>query len=347
MKTIAIHQNKKMFDHSTSWVSPWISYCESNKLPFEIVDCYSTNIIDKLNDFGYLLWHFDNFCFTDMFVAPIILYTAKKYGLKIFPDFNEMWHFDDKIAEMYYLKSVNAPIPQSCFFYSLDEVKSWIDKIDTYPIVAKLRKGSGAHNVVLIKTSSQIISYSKKMFKKGISPKPNIFNKAKSNYSSSKNDWSLMKTRIKRIPEFYRTYKNASLFPNEKGYVFFQEFIPNDGYDLKIVVIGDKLGFCARHIRKNDFRASGSGDIFYDRSLVTKDIIESAFSAYEKLELQCMGFDYVVDKRSGKGKIVEMSYGFSHVAILNSKGYFNRKGEWFDELLNVPEEIINNMLELG
>ncbi|GHT33432.1 hypothetical protein AGMMS49574_19080 [Bacteroidia bacterium] len=115
---------------------------------------------------------------------------------------------------------------------------------------------------------------------------------------------------------------------------------------MKVVVVNDiKLGFIARHIRKNDFRASGGEDIYFDKSLVTKNIIDSAFYVSDQLGFQCMGYDYVVDSKTGKGQIVEMSYGFSHTALLQANGYFDRNGKWYDEPLNAPEEILENILK--
>jgi len=134
-------------------------------------------------------------------------------------------------------------------------------------------------------------------------------------------------------------------FPNERGYVFFQEFVPNNGFDLKIVVIGDKLSFVARNARKGDFRASGGGDLFYDHSLISKNIIDSAFSVSDKLGFRCMGYDYVIDKNNGIGKIVEMSYGFSHTALMQAGGYFDRKGQWHNEPLNAPHEVLESLLK--
>jgi glutathione synthase/RimK-type ligase-like ATP-grasp enzyme len=346
MKPIAIHQNKKKFDHSGSWNNPWVNYCDANQIAYKIVDCYHPDIINQLKEFDCLLWHFSNYVYTDMLMARSILYSAKQMGLKIFPDYNDMWHFDDKVAETYFLQSIDAPIPQSWMFYSIEQVKQWLNEPNQLPVVAKLRSGSGAHNVKLLSTENKVISYSKRMLQQGFSPHPSIVNKAKSNYNSSKNNWELMKSRIRRIPEFYRTYKNARKFPNEKGYVFFQEFIPNDGYDLKIVVVGDKLGFIARHTRKNDFRASGGGDIYFDKSLITKNIIDSAFDTSDKLGFQCMGYDYVVDSKTGEGKIVEISYGFSHTALLQANGYFDRAGMWYNDPFNAPEEILKILLKI-
>ena len=344
MKPIAIHQNIKKFNHSGSWDNVWINYCKEHQIPYQIIDCFQPNIINQLKDFDCLFWHFNNYSYGDMLFARSILYSAKQMGLKVFPDFNESWHFDDKIAETYILQSIDAPIPQSYIFHQYDDVQNWIEQGIEYPIVAKLRTGSGSHNVKLLKSSNEVLHYAKKMFAKGYSPHPNIFYKAKSNYNSAKENKNLMVSRIKKIPEFYRTLKNAKRFPNEKDYVFFQRFIPNTGFDLKIIVIGDKLGFFARHIRKNDFRASGGGDIFFDRSLVTNNIIDSAFRVSEKLGFQCMGYDYVVDSNTQEGKIVEMSYGFAHTLLQRSNGYFDREGNWCNEPLNAPEEILKNIL---
>ena len=344
MKRIAIHQNKKKFDHTSLWNDSWINYCEEKQIQYEIVDCYQSDIIGQLKKFDCLLWHFSNYSYSDMLFARSILYSAKQMGLKVFPDFNDSWHFDDKIAETYILQAISAPIPQSYIFHLSEDLKLWIEQFDKYPLVAKLKSGSGSHNVKIIKSKNELLSYAKRMFGKGYNPCPNVFYKVKSNYQSSKGNNSLLMSRIKRIPEFYRTWKNAKQFPNEKGYVFLQEFIKNDGFDLKIVVVGDKLGYFARHIRKNDFRASGGGDIYYDNSLITKDIIDSAFKTIDILGSQCIGFDYVFDNKKKIGIIVEMSYGFAHNSIIHSNGYFDREGIWHDEPFDAPKEILKKLL---
>jgi glutathione synthase/RimK-type ligase-like ATP-grasp enzyme len=341
---IAINKNDKIFHHSGSWNNPWIEYCQKNGVSFEIIDCYQPDIINKLANFNCLLWHMNNYVLQDMMIGRSILFAAKNMGLKIFPDYNTAWHFDDKIAETYLLLAAGAPIPNSWMFYLLEDCVRWLKNEAQYPIIAKLRSGSGSKNVKLFRTKNDGIKYARRMFRKGYKPYPSILFKAKSQFLSSKS-LEVMKTRIKRIPEFFHTLSRAKMFPNEKGYVFFQEYIPNDGYDLKIVVIGDKLSFIGRNIRKGDFRASGGGDLFYEKTMITPNIISSAFSTNDKLGFQCMGYDYVVDKMNGIGKIVEISYGFSHTALLQAGGYYDRNGEWHNEPLDAPAEIIKNMME--
>lgn len=340
---IAIHQNPNIFNHYSSWSIPWIEYCKEHNLDYEVVDCYDYKIIEKLERFDILLWHFFGNVIQDMSFARSILYIAKKMGLKVFPDFNESWHFDDKIAETYLLQSVNAPMPKSWVFYTINDLNNWIETEGKFPIVAKLKSGSGSNNVKLIKDSKKLLKYSKRMFGRGYSPAPRVGFKAKSQLKSSKNIGEI-KARFKKIPQFIETMRLGKQLPNEKGYVYFQEFTPNPGYDIKIAVVGNKLSFIGRNIRKDDFRASGGGDLFYDKNLVTKDIIESAFRIADELGFQCIGFDYLIDERISRGIIIEISYGFSHTALLNAGGYWDREGVWYDEPLNAPKNILKNIV---
>jgi hypothetical protein len=154
---IGYYPNKIM--HSTNWKSAWVDYCIENSVEYELIDCYQSDIIEQLNDFTHLLWHFGNYEFQDMLFARSILYSAKQMGLKVFPDFESSWHFDDKIAETYLLQSVNAPIPDSKMYYRYEDCEQKInDGGISFPIVAKLRGGSGSHNVKLLKSSPKLAS---------------------------------------------------------------------------------------------------------------------------------------------------------------------------------------------
>ena len=339
---IGICQNLKMWNHE-GWTERYIKYCIDNHLNYEIIDPYANDTIAKMMNCSVVIWSIQNYLFADLLEARNLLLPIEKLGVKVFPNHDTNWHFDDKIAEMYAFKAVNAPIPPSWVFYSLDDTKEFLNNAK-FPIVAKLRNGSGASNVKLLKTKSQALSYAKRMFGRGFDPSPSLMYKTFSKAQSSK-DWKTIISRIKKIPTFLYTRSRAKMMPIEKGYCYFQGFIENDGFDIKVVVIGDKLSFFVRHVRKGDFRASGGGDCFYDKSYLTKEIIDSAFNTADKLKLQCVGFDYVVDNNSDQGLIIEMCYGFDVGLILDAQGYYTRDGKWIDEPLNIPEEIICNLLK--
>lgn len=341
---VAIHRSDKDYVHYSSWTIPWIQYCQDNGIDYEVINAYQNGSIEKLKNFNVLLMMFGGYSYKDIRFARNIIYTAKKMGLKVFPDFNESWHFDDKIAESILLDSIGAPIPKYWMFFSFDSLKDWANSYSEYPIVAKLKNGSGSNNVKLIRNSDQLIKYGKKMFGKGYDPAPSFLFKAKSNIKSAKTKDLFIK-RMKLIPHFLRTLKFAKELPKERGYVYLQEFIPNDGYDLKIVVVGDKISYIGRKNRKGDFRASGGGDLVYDRNMVAQNVINSAFKVSDELKTQCIGFDYIVDSRTGQGVIVEMSYGFNHSALLNAGGYWDREGNWHNEPLNAPVEVLKSIVQ--
>jgi glutathione synthase/RimK-type ligase-like ATP-grasp enzyme len=51
--------------------------------------------------------------------------------------------------------------------------------------------------------------------------------------------------------------KTHSLQLRQKDYVYFQEYVPNDGYDLRVIVVGDRAFGYYRKAPPGDFRASG------------------------------------------------------------------------------------------
>lgn len=340
---IALLQDINIKLHSSNWFIPWEKYCKENNIEFSVINPYKHNVIKELATFDVVLWHFSGYVYKDMLIAKDILFSAKKMGKRVFPDFDDCWHFDDKIAETYLLQSIDAPLPKSFMYYSFEDLKNALNTL-SFPIIAKLRNGSGSHNVKLIKDKSALEKYAQQMFSKGFNSSPSLLYKTSSNIKSSKS-LKVFYNRAKRIPEFLKTLAAAKVFPNEKGYVYLQEFIPNNGFDLKVVVIGDKLSFIGRNIREGDFRASGGGDLFYDRKFITKNVIDSAFRTNDLLGFKCMGYDYVVNKETGEGIIIEISYGFSHEALLLANGYFDREANWHEKPLNAPVEIIQNILK--
>lgn len=341
---VAICKDSKATTHSTNWVFPWEVYCKENGIEYGIIDLFRCDAVTELKKYDALLWHFGQYRYADMLEARSILYTAQKMGLKVFPDFNDAWHFDDKVAEMYILQALDAPIPKSSVYYDKDTIKNAVaNGAICFPIVAKLRTGSGSHNVKLLKSEGELMRYASKMFSGGFNPAPSLLYKTTSNLRSAHNKEQFL-SKLKRAPEFLRTLMGARQFPHEKNYVYLQEFIPNDGYDMKVVVVGDKCAFLVRPIRSHDFRASGGGEVFFDKKYFKKQIIESAFQVSDALGCQCMGYDYVVNKETNEGVIVEMSYGFSHQAIMASGGYYDRDCSWHDEPLDAPKELLKNLL---
>ena len=71
---------------------------------------------------------------------------------------------------------------------------------------------------------------------------------------------SSIKDILKGIIRLGYKPKFSKIQGKEREYVYFQEFLPGNNFDIRIIVIGDKAFGLKRMVRKGDFRASGSGE---------------------------------------------------------------------------------------
>jgi hypothetical protein len=114
----------------------------------------------------------------------------------------------------------------------------------------------------------------------------------------------------------------------EYGYAYFQEFVPDNDHDIRVIVIGDKAFAIKRMVRENDFRASGSGNIQYARELFDLKTIKLAFEIYNKLGSQCSAMDFV--HLNNEPKLVEISFGFAPKAYESCPGYWDQNLSWYE-----------------
>src|SRR5690606_35021033 len=95
-----------------------------------------------------------------------LLVSLQTAGKKVFPDFNTVWHFDDKIGQKYLLEAIGAHLAPSYVFYSKKEALSWSETA-VFPKVFKLRNGAGSDNVRLAKSREAAVRLINKSFNKG------------------------------------------------------------------------------------------------------------------------------------------------------------------------------------
>lgn len=332
---IAIHHRRGSFSDR------WIDYCEKNNISYELVCAYDSDTINRIKKCDIFLWNHLHVIHKDVLAAKNILNALEHSGIRIFPDWKTGWHFDDKVAQKYLLEAIDAPLVPSYVFYDEKTALDWVEQTN-FPKVWKLKGGAGSQNVQLIHSKSQARKYVKKAFGKGFSH----FNR-----------WGYFKERIRKVRSgqdnvlgilkgigrlFFST-EFSKMHGREKGYIYFQDFIPNNDFDIRIIVIGNRAFGLQRMVRKNDFRASGSGQIVYDRNQIDERCVQIAFDVNNKIQAQSIAFDFVFDKNN-RPMIVEISYGYTVKAYDNCEGFWNDKLEWFKEQFNPQEWMIETLL---
>ncbi|WP_368570869.1 RimK family alpha-L-glutamate ligase [Acinetobacter haemolyticus] len=333
MKLAIHHRNNSFSDR-------WIQFCQENNIDFKIVDAFHSNIIDHLKDCDAFMWHHHHVDFKDVIVAKKILFALEHANIKVFPDFKTGWHFDDKVAQKYLLEAINAPLVPSYVFYDKQQALNWA-KETTYPKVFKLKGGAGASNVKLVRSYSQAIALINTAFGCGFAQFDRL-GYFKERFNKFKNGKDNFIGVLKGFARIFIVPKFAKQQPTERGYIYFQEFIPNNDSDIRVIVIGNKAFAIKRMVRENDFRASGSGNIVYDKNEINLSCVNLAFEVNRKIESVCTAFDFVI--HDGKPLIVEISYGFAISAYDNCSGYWDHNLHWYESKFNPQEWILNNLI---
>lgn len=333
---IAIHHRQGSFSDR------WIDYCKEKGIDYKIVNAYDTDIVNQVKDCNAFMWHHHHANSKDVLFAKQLIYSLETAGLKCFPDYKTTWHFDDKVGQKYLLEATGAPLVPSYVFYSKKDALDWVAQTK-FPKVFKLRGGAGSKNVLLAHDRKEAKKLVKKAFGKGF-PQTSIGNLISEDKRKLKERKITLYQAIKDIIAYYLKsdtfHKSHS---NEKGYAYFQDFIENNNYDIRIVVVGNKAFYLKRMVRKGDFRASGSGNIIYKKDVHTEDCVRIAFEIEKKIGSQCTAYDFVF--QNGEPLIVEISYGFAMRGYDNCEGYYTEDMQFHLGQFNPQSWMVENLIK--
>ena len=140
-------------------------------------------------------------------------------GKTTYPSSGHAHLYEDKCLESYIAKAKGIPFVTTYVSHDKADALILVENL-TYPVVSKIVPGSGSVGVELVRTREE----SRRIVEQAFS-------------------------RNGR-----KTHLNCF---RQKNYVYFQEYVPNDGYDIRAIVIGNMVFGYYRKVLKGDFRASG------------------------------------------------------------------------------------------
>lgn len=293
------------------------------KLEYVVVERFDIlNVID-CSDITVFIWNFTHNHSSDIFMGKSLVKILEDRGVKCFPSYNDCWTYNDKVTQYLLFKERAFNIPVTELYFS--DLVTITPKIKL-PVVMKLRGGAGSSSVRLIKTVRQLKRYFRVSFQTGV---------------GTYNYWGFVVDSIKHfqrnqnvisILKFFKRLVEAVFKPNrlnsldffEPGYVLAQEFIANCNCDYRIIVsMRQKAWGIVRGVRKDDFRASGSGIVEYNKDLFPPELIQLAFDHAESLKSDFVAFDYLW-VNNNEFKLVEYSYGLSAKVYDRCEGYWSK-----------------------
>jgi glutathione synthase/RimK-type ligase-like ATP-grasp enzyme len=293
----------------------WKQFLEEGGHYVRSVNVDRADIMDQVKGCQGFMWRHGHLSDMRQIARRLLPVLEKEMGIVVYPDQNTCWHYDDKIIQRYLLEAAGIPIPRTWVWYDADLALEWAQTAE-YPLVIKLWSGSSSSNVALVSSFDEAGVWIKKLFGWGL-------HILRDNFSDN---WSFGKRRIRAA---LKLLIKGDLPPRKvpehawelhKNYVLFQEFLPDNAFDHRIVVIGNRAFAFRRFNNPNDFRASGSGKKDVDPKNVDIEAVNLAFRVARKLNTQSVAIDCL---RRGEERVVgEISYTYPHWTIHQCPGHW-------------------------
>lgn len=241
-------------------------FLKNNNINYNFYNPLLSNWIEEAKNFDLIVWHTNSDPSTQE-IAEGKIYLLEKMGVRCFPSFDEVWSYENKIRANYLYELYELPSIPTFISHSRQEALEYLEKA-SFPIISKISTGSSSYGVDKIGS-----------FKEG-----------------------------KKLIEEAFSYKGKETYFeyfSQKNYVYFQEFVEDATYDLRVICIGDELLGYYRYPNKGDFRASGAGN--YEKKAIPVEALDLAYNVRDKFGATCLATDFVYSKKRNQFLIIESS----------------------------------------
>jgi len=242
-------------------------FLEKNNIRFGLIDIHTSSWLEAAAGFDVIVWTPKSSPWRLDEAREKILMMETFLGKVVFPSYREIMLYENKLLQYDALKALGLPIVEAFISHDYEETLQWIGRAE-YPFVSKVRASAGGSDIKLIRSERQA---------------------------------RLLVERIFRIGR-----PTTSGVVRQKDYVYFQRFVPNHGYDLRIIVVDSEYIFgYYRLVPGDDFRASGFGDII--KSELPEEAMRIALEVTKRLDLGYVSVDFVRSRSDDRFYIIESS----------------------------------------
>lgn len=319
---VGIHGHpNRTFD---SYITRYETICQHNGIETLRLDASDAGFWEQLRECDAFIYRWGHGHDADRLIASNILpVVEQEYECRLFPNWQTCWHFDNKIAQYYLLNARGFPFADSWVFFDLDSALAWASTAP-YPVVAKLSGGASSNNVALIRNRREAEKLILRLFRFGIaSGRLNLLDRVNSPEWLRTVGAPLKRAVLNRLGQVHV----APRWNRHQHYALFQRYLPDNAFDMRIVVVGNRALGYRRFQREGDFRASGSG--LKDLNPVNIDLacVKTAFEVSDSFGFQSMAYDFFYDE-SRNPSILEISYSIPELAFQNVPGHWDRGMNW-------------------
>ncbi len=281
------------------------------------VNVYHPDILEQLRGCDGFMWRWIHLGGMFQIAQRLLPVLERELQLAVYPDRDTCWHYDDKVAQAFLLPAVGIPMPKTWVWFDWPAAREWLHTAP-YPLVLKLAGGASSANVRLVRSAEEAGMWLDRLFGLGVG-----------NLEPPPRPWSLRR-RLRAAAKSLLvgqplTEAQQHPWPLHRNYVLFQEFLPGNDWDTRVMAIGNRVFGFRRFNRPNDFRASGSHLMDYDPAAISLDFVRLAFLTAQRLRLQCCAMDGLW--KEGQAVLTEISYTTAPFVIHDCPGHWELDGD--------------------
>jgi glutathione synthase/RimK-type ligase-like ATP-grasp enzyme len=299
------------------------------------VDVYSADILDQLKDCEAFMWRWAHFSGMGRIARRLLPVIENSLGIPIYPDQNTCWHYDDKIAQAYLFKAHAIPTPNTWLWFNPNQAREWAVSAK-FPLVLKLASGAGSINVKLVTDFEDASIWIDRLFTQRLT---SLDLSQFQSYGAKQRLGNAIKSLLQGDKPVYRD----NGYDVQSGYVYFQEYLPDNEFDIRVTVIGNRAFGYRRFNRPNDFRASGSGNFDVNPKYIDKETVKLAFDVAQKLGVQSVAIDGL--KKGCRPVVGEISYTYVSWMVQACPGHWDSDLIWHDGSMWPEEAQVQDFLE--
>jgi enolase/glutathione synthase/RimK-type ligase-like ATP-grasp enzyme len=249
-----------------SWTK-YQRFCETNGFTFGFLQIHEHDWLEQARQHDMVIGH--------PFSSPNRLeeiwrktYILEHWlGKYCYPSTADLALYEDKHVQHDILHVLGLPVVPSWISYDREDALRLAAKLE-YPVVSKLITAAGSRGVELLKNRAA----AERAIRRAFSARGRYWH------------WPYLR---------------------QKDYILFQKLITTDGYDVRVMCLGNMLFGYYRRPRPGDFRASGSGLV--EKRSIPESILRLAHSTAEALQSPYLSVDCLVSA-SGEPFITEVSH---------------------------------------
>ncbi len=263
------------------------------------------DVVDRFGSFVF--FHPDHLNNRERDKEIINILRAKKM-VNFIPSIRELRLYDEKIAQT---RKFQEWLPGTWIFYDKFTSEEFL-KTTKFPLISKSNEGAGSSNVRMLNSREEAIS-----------ELTNVFSE----------------TGMKRYTKPSMEKRGVKNF--QRGYVLWQEFLPCNNYDWRVVIVGGRFAWVLKRSNREDLPfASGSGksEPITDLNDEINEILDHAFEFATEFSLNFAGIDLVRDER-GHLKILETTTGWGEAAYGSKVFMRSEEGVWIPTVFNGEDQM--------